>query len=145
MKSFNIKQLKSAIENMQIELNDKIKYLNNGGCATFTYYMSRNLRILGIEHSICYVDWSKIYLTKEKAGPINHVFLHIPNIGFVDGYRTLSRRPIQYPYYRKYKSSLSFLEYYKNIEGWNRCYETSQNSKLESIINKYINGNILLS
>lgn len=135
--------MKELIELMQEEIYSEIQYLNNGGCATFAYFLSRNLTKLNIPHQITLCDDSEECIDDGFLGgyEVLHVLVYIPGIGYVDGYKTLTKSEL-FEGYEEIKTDfydLFDLEHYAFNGNWNVVYDTDQNEILESIINEYIN------
>lgn len=135
--------MKELIELMQEEIYSEIQYLNNGGCATFAYFLSRNLTKLNIPHQITLCDDNEECIDDGFTGDyeVFHVLVYIPGIGHVDGYKTRTKSELLESY-EEVKTDfydLSDLEYYAFNGSWNNYYDTDQNNLLESIINEYIN------
>lgn len=125
-------KLQRCIDDLQYRISDEIENLNYGGCIHFAYYLSKKLKSLNIDHKITLLDHCKAFITKDKfrENGVSHVMIFIPEIGFVDGYRTYEGNP---PYYYKNYKQISFaVRHYDWI--WNPSYDTSQNNRLRQII-----------
>ena len=135
--------MKDLIESMQEEIKAKIQYLNNGGCAKFAYFLSRNLTKLNIPYQITLCDDNEECIDEGFMGnyEVMHVLVYLPGIRHVDGYSTRTKSELleKYEEIRTDFYYLSDLEYYAFDGIWNTLYDTDQNELLESIINKYIN------
>lgn len=125
-------KLQRYIDDLQCRISEEIEDLNYGGCIHFAYYLSKKLKSLKIEHKIALLDHSKTYITKNMFNQrgINHVMIFIPEIGFVDGYKTYEGTP---PYYYKNYKQLSFA-IRKNRYVWNPTYDITQNPRVRQII-----------
>ena len=128
------------INALQIELRDKIEELNSGGCIYFAYYFSKRLRELQIPHKIVFCDYSK-YLPDliKKEVAMNHVMVHINNIGYIDGHDTFkTKKTVPYRCIEKRSLKQVNLDNFINNGCWSNCYDKNDNIYLESAINKYI-------
>ncbi len=135
--------MKELIRSMQEEIQSKIEYLNNGGCATFAYFLSKNLTKLNIPHQITLCDYYENNIDSGFNGDyeVLHVLVYIPGIGHIDGYYTYTVYEIvdNYSSIKTDFFNLTDLEDYAFLGSWNDIYDTDQNELLESIINEYIN------
>jgi len=138
------------IQELQSTIRVKIINLNSGGCVHFAYYFSKRLKELKIDHSITLVNESyddPISITYKGFQPVMHILVHIPEIGYIDGYSTYnilskgsflngSRSRV---FYKKIsKISVKKLDYFRQTGAWNPIYNVNQNKSLESIINSII-------
>lgn len=135
--------MEELIKLMQEEIHSEIQYLNNGGCAKFAYFLSRNLTKLNIPYQITLCDDNEECIDEGFMGDyeVMHVLVYLPGIGHVDGYKTCTKSEL-FERYGEVKTDfydLSDLEHYAFNRNWNTFYDTYQNELLESIINKYIN------
>lgn len=135
--------MKELIESMQEQIYSSISCLNNGGCATFAYFLSKNLIKLNIPHQITLCDNNEECVNDGFKGfyEVLHVLVYIPGIGHIDGYKTRSKSELL-RLYRKVKTNfydLLDLEQYAFEGNWNDIYDTDQNDLLKSIIDEYIN------
>ena len=135
--------MKELIELMQEEIYSEIDCLNNGGCAKFAYFLSKNLTKLNIPHQITLCDDNEECINGGFLGEyeVFHVLVYIPGIGYVDGYETRTKSKLleRYGEIKTDFYDLSDLKYYAFDGNWNPWYDIDQNELLESIINKYIN------
>lgn len=135
--------MEELIESMQEEIRSEIQCLNDGGCATFAYFLSKNLKKLNIPHQITLCDDNEEYVDGGFEGfyEVLHVLVYIPGIGYIDGYKTRSKSNLLEDY-KEIKTDfydLWDLEHYAFNGEWNYVYDTDQNDLLESIIDEYIN------
>lgn len=130
--------LSKQIKELQLEIESNIYYLNNGGCIQFAYFFSKKLQKLKISHQIVYCNHYHLYEEDIRNEGVNHVMIHIKNIGYIDGYRTYRyKKDLKYEYI--FKNIFVDLNRLRNRVGiWNSMYDKSQNKTLNKLINKHI-------
>lgn len=131
---------------MQKDIKKSIALLNNGGCIHFAYYFSMALKKANIEHKIWLSNEDPIDIRYDYFNPVAHVMVFIPEIGYIDGYNLYSTKKSYSSlwsgekYSNHFKLSSVKLDKLRNNYIWNYCYQKTQNSKLEKIIQKHVNG-----
>lgn len=137
---------KEVIFEMQAQIRRSIRCLNNGGCIHFAYYFSAALKTANVPHTIVLTNEDPIDLRYQHFQSVSHVMVHIPEIGYLDGY---DYYPTERSYFgtwdieryrRHVKLSNKKLNNFRNNYTWNPSYSRAQNVQLEKIIRKYING-----
>lgn len=131
-------RLEQSIRELQRQVRNEIEYINSGGCIHFAYYFSKKLTKLGVDHKIYFTDYEPIYLNYDNYQASSHVMVYIPKIGYIDGYELhKTRKTIGREYYSvRTKISTKKLDNFRNCYCWNPTYDTDQNKKLESLIEK---------
>lgn len=129
--------LLDQIQNLHEVLKKEIVNLNYGGCIHFAYFCSKRLRVLNIPHSVYLFDYVPINNTYKHFKSVTHVGIYTPETGGFDGVKFKDFKKI-YDYQRKVTLNLEKL---RSDYEWCSVYDTSQNEKLEQLINTYINGN----
>lgn len=132
-----MKNLGEKIKNLQLEIQFRIDHINEGGCIHFAYFLSKKLKELKISHKIIYLNSSPL----EKPRSCAHVVVYIPNIGYVDGRKTIKTKA-ELTSSRSYKCYHDFSEYEHNhvrlTGNWNWSYWKRQNKLLSYLIKKHI-------
>jgi len=133
-----------TIKEMQSKIRTSIRHLNAGGCIHFAYFFSKALKSQGIGHSIFLCNQEPIDISYDYFESVSHVLVHIPKIGYIDGYDLYStkksylNRYDDEVYHRHYKFSDRKLDKFRNNYRWNPAYSKRQNTKLDKIIKQYI-------
>lgn len=144
---------------LQDEIRSKIKYLNHGGCGTFTkmfyeevikFYPKEKVRIVALDNyeSITYKkSIMKYYLNEVGVFPLydisvitpSHFMIEIDKSLLIDGYGVLWKNKGKYSCRVKYRGYMTFreLSFCLDYGSWNDMYDTKQNKKLQKIIQKY--------
>lgn len=135
--SYDITVLQSQIVKLQERINSNISEINFGGCIHFAYYFSKKLNELNIPHKVFFGNYDSIDLRYEYLDSVNHVMIYIEGIGYIDGKKTLTSSP-NYRYKRCLKVSEKKLNTMRKTCDWNNWYETSNNTYLSKLINKFI-------
>lgn len=131
-----MKDLKKIVKNIQEKLKQKVDSLNSGGCIHFAYYFSDVLTVLGIDHKVYYFNKSwdgPVSRSYRDFEAVSHVMVYIDDIGYIDGYKTLSLKEVKNVY--SYKSTHKFdLHRLRSKYPWNYTYNKRQNSKVKNVI-----------
>lgn len=138
----NVFELNDRIIEMQNEISSKIQDLNSGGCAKFAYYFSNALREIGISCEIYFCEDEDIIpnsINKFDGAP--HLVVKLNDIGYIDGYKTFTKRKILDEYGGLRKAKINIGKVINNKSYWNPTYDTSQDSKLRTIIKRHLHGN----
>lgn len=131
------KELRQRLEIINAGLIAYCPELNCGGCVHFAYYLTKKLKELDIKSEVVLCDNYPLGTADYKhLHPVNHVMVYIEDFGYVDGHNIYSST--RHRYRRKYKFSLKKLDYYRNMNGWNEDYDTTDNRKIEYFINKHL-------
>ena len=144
MNRIRLERLRNAISSIQEQISCSIDNINCGGCIHFAYYLSSKLTQLGINHGWCFEEWPRFDYDNLRKEGCNHVLIYIPLIGFVDGEETfpLKEKEIngRQRCFRAFKKidlkDIDEIRY--SPKAWNVMYDTNYNSKLKSIITKYL-------
>ena len=128
------------IFDLQKDIEKHVDFINEGGCVHFAYYFSKKLSLLKIENYIVFLDKSNpIKISYRDFNSFNHAMVFIPDIGYIDGVKTIQDVK-EYGYrYKRSKISLTKLDNFRNMEGmWCSNYDTEQNFLLQELINEHI-------
>jgi hypothetical protein len=129
--------LKDQIQNLHKIIAGEIRNISYGGCIHFAYYCSKRFKELNIPHSVYLFDYVPVYNNYKHFESVTHVGIYTPETGGFDGLNFKDFKKI-YDYKRKVTLNLDKL---RNDYEWCHIYDTSQNERLEQLINTYINGN----
>ncbi len=133
-----MKKLRKQISSLQKQINIQIDCVNQGGCIHFAYYLSKRLNALGVRHKIVFGNHVPIDISYEHFQPVAHVMVYITGIGYVDGLNIVTDARKHYNYLRHYQISEKKLDTFRNGYQWNESYNIRQNSRIENLINRYI-------
>lgn len=150
------KELLLKIFQLQKEVQEKIKYLNYGGCGTFAkmfyeelvkFYPKEKVRIIFFDNYQPIREKKEIIREiKSNNDPFYtyslapaHCMVEIDKTLLVDGYYTHHKIKDEYRWERMYRGYVTIedLEICLEHGSWNDEYNTDQNSKLKRIIKKY--------
>lgn len=136
-----MKSLKKRIKNLQKDITDDIRYVNNGGSVHFSYFFAKKLEELGINYEVILLSPYKYLSDDFDFSPAYHVAIYVKNIGVIDAEDTesLKKTKRSYRFCKSYKISLKELDRYRKIEGWNDFYDKHQNRHLSYLIKRNLN------
>jgi hypothetical protein len=128
--------LEKQISKLQKDIKNNVNNINRGGCIHFAYFLSKKLTFLKIPHKIVLCCSSPISPRLEEG--VNHVFVSVGNIGFIDGVSTYKYIPDRY-YYTKNIKSLQKIDRYRNMSYcWSDLYDVKNNILVEKLIDDNI-------
>lgn len=136
-----MKSLKKRIKNLQKDITDNISYVNNGGCAHFSYFFAKKLEELGINYEVILLSPYRYLSDDFDFIPVYHVAIYVEGIGVIDAedIGSLKKTKRTYNFCKSYKISLKELDRYRKVEGWNHFYNRSQNRHLNYLIKRNLN------
>ena len=134
-------ELRQKLELINAGLIAYCPNINFGGCVHFAYYLIKRLKELKVE---CKVVLCDRYFTSgfkySRLYPINHVMVYIKELDcYVDGHKMCKKVPEEYSKHPMFNMSTKKLNYFRNLDGWNACYDVNNNNKIiRSLLKKHL-------